>query len=98
MVPLNHREGDLHKQRLASDGVVRTTTGKEGVDPVGALAHRAVFPVVPEADRHRQADVRPVRVGQAVPQGDADVVGLDIQLVKRGELGRITRPERQRPE
>ena len=98
MVPLNHREGDLHEQRPYSVRVVRTTTGKERFDPVGALAHRAVFPVVPEADRHRQADVRPVRVGQAVPQGDADVVGLDIQLVKRGKLRAHHSAERQRPE
>src|SRR6266508_4650914 len=48
MVPLNHREGDLYEQRSASDGVVASATVKQGIDPVGALTHSSVSPVLPE--------------------------------------------------
>ena len=86
MVTLDDREGDLHVQRTASDGLVATAPGEEGIDPVDALAHSAVSPVLPEPGRHRQTEVRPVWVGQAVPQCGADVVGFEIQLVERCEL------------
>jgi hypothetical protein len=87
MVPLDHREGNLYVECSASDGVV-ATTGKQGIDPVGALRHSSVSPVLPQTGRHRQTEVRAIGVGQAVPQCGPEVVCFEIELVKRRELGR----------
>src|SRR5665213_431697 len=92
MVTLGHCQGDSRVERAASDGVVATTTVKEGTDPVGALSHSPGPPVSSQAGRHRQTDVRTLGVGQTVPQCGAEVVRFEIQRVKRSERGHAICP------
>src|SRR5205085_1982747 len=90
MVSLGHREADPREQRPASNGVVATMTVKEGTDPVGAFAYGSRSPVLSQPGRHRQTEIRAVRIGQTMPQRGADVVRFAIQLVEGCQPGQVS--------